>query len=1181
MTILSNLYAEKIFAEHPLALWALDENIEYFSFITESQRKPVPGNSDWVVSGGSFGNVVSGNYDNSPLPENIPFGKSHTMALYGNTPAALFSTVTATGPVIEITKTQLSISAYFYDNVSSAISYTIGYLYQIPGEDPVTVTKTFATNTYLDGWALVSATFLDLPEEVSFVRPIFGVSYLANQDNEYLFHINGIAMGYESEEFLATSLGVSPEGVADISEITSVNFANQLGVPAFSYGLSDNEGYYFISDGDLKAKNTGIPMVYGAQNVTRLYPNDSIPSAIFPSLGFMSKNQSKSEYTAEFWLRVATDKNASGKIFGPVDKNSGLFIDGDFIRLKVDNKVASYNISNWFRPMLIDVVVSESSARLMINAETVISIDIDQSIFDQLSNDEWIGFYVPEGIQYLELDAFAIYSYSTPSILAKRRLAYAQAVDAPDGTSKTFGGKIALVDYSVADYTSNYSYPDIGRFNQGFGSNITINSSSLNVPNYPDQQIVFESSSIESLVENSASVESLYGYSGISLLEDACHFKFDRFLLSDSEIAGMYGVFKPADISAYDPSVEQTIIAIYNKANGNNFRISLVDGGLRYSANINSIYTELLFEPGLATVPSFAVGFSIENIREYFDKSLSSFFDNPSQLEMYIGSNPDFSNRFLGTIYRFGLCNAQNYSEISQYFLRYTDEPYDVGPLELNPQGESSFWSLVLDGGDPGSDYSIPQILSHIASYTISIKNIFGVIVPDIAVSSYWQDSIALSHFAQYVQTPSGSYYDLDFIQFNIDYASNYSEFYGLLDTSESLVKTYVSFQPNGAGANRKLDSFTNIIPINTNRTVLPGPEWINTAYEVVDRSIIYMPKNVNINDLSIVTHLQMNVDGVRSNPIEIKRIEYASQAFNDETSNPIGTKHAVDMIPYARSSQFIDFKAFNPYLIYKRSTPYLYLTDSSGIEIIGNTDQYISRGVLMQVNELAAPNYKMKSLQMFTKPSLKRFSAIPELMFEIEYGSDTIKFFVTKTNAKGTRGKIAAIYSSTGNTVNGIAFYLNGKLVKDPILTINEWSALGVSFALPLNFDNFVGSVRLCGNMLFNAISYYESTYLEEIERQIIRDWEDVRILNFDGGSKLYEWLDTLQPFPGATYNWGEVLVISTIDYYGADIERLFGAYTGVNRLIADDSVGIKIGKSNFVIRNQIKKSTFTVNPV
>ena len=47
MTV-SNIYAEKIFAEHPIDLWVLDDQADYVSLITESQRQiwTAPG---WIL----------------------------------------------------------------------------------------------------------------------------------------------------------------------------------------------------------------------------------------------------------------------------------------------------------------------------------------------------------------------------------------------------------------------------------------------------------------------------------------------------------------------------------------------------------------------------------------------------------------------------------------------------------------------------------------------------------------------------------------------------------------------------------------------------------------------------------------------------------------------------------------------------------------------------------------------------------------------------------------------------------------------------------------------------------------------------------------------------------------------------------------------------------------------------
>ncbi len=45
----SNLYAEKIFAEHPIALWALDDKAEYATLISEAQRN-MDDAMHWTVS---------------------------------------------------------------------------------------------------------------------------------------------------------------------------------------------------------------------------------------------------------------------------------------------------------------------------------------------------------------------------------------------------------------------------------------------------------------------------------------------------------------------------------------------------------------------------------------------------------------------------------------------------------------------------------------------------------------------------------------------------------------------------------------------------------------------------------------------------------------------------------------------------------------------------------------------------------------------------------------------------------------------------------------------------------------------------------------------------------------------------------------------------------------------------
>jgi hypothetical protein len=107
----SNLYAEKIYSEHPLVLWALDDQLDYISLITENQRNI---NSGWSITNGvtSSGSSISGE----------PFSDSVTTILTGNLSVNPTMDITAISPTIININTlnndleTFSIGTYFYSN---------------------------------------------------------------------------------------------------------------------------------------------------------------------------------------------------------------------------------------------------------------------------------------------------------------------------------------------------------------------------------------------------------------------------------------------------------------------------------------------------------------------------------------------------------------------------------------------------------------------------------------------------------------------------------------------------------------------------------------------------------------------------------------------------------------------------------------------------------------------------------------------------------------------------------------------------------------------------------------------------------------------------------------------------------------------------------------------------------
>jgi len=42
----SNIYAEKAYSDHPLAMWALDDQLDYVSYLNDSTRDL---SADWTV----------------------------------------------------------------------------------------------------------------------------------------------------------------------------------------------------------------------------------------------------------------------------------------------------------------------------------------------------------------------------------------------------------------------------------------------------------------------------------------------------------------------------------------------------------------------------------------------------------------------------------------------------------------------------------------------------------------------------------------------------------------------------------------------------------------------------------------------------------------------------------------------------------------------------------------------------------------------------------------------------------------------------------------------------------------------------------------------------------------------------------------------------------------------------
>lgn len=1198
----SNLYAEKIFSEHPLALWALDDTADYVGLISEANRNI---QSEWTLDGAEVVSGLAASAPKSPFPDSISSRILLDVPTGPTFSAKLVSPDLSNLANMNQDLETISVSTFLYSNSVYVESVSIGYEYTDPTTSLVVVEKKDFTNISYNLWQPLSAT-LPIVNKDATIRIFISINTVEGgiASTDYEFYINGITCGQWSEEFNLTSLGSTVQAFPE-----DIAVPGTFCVIADAYGLQASNGYYLANETSLFAKNTSIPLVYGASGVTKLIENFELPSLILPGQGFLNESGRYNEYTVEFWARIDSDASEPRRIFGPIASADGLYVEPGFLTLKIGNSIASHFIGEWYRPMLIDIRVVRDGANLLVNGEQVLSIAFDTdtlelpSILSQpaLKEQDWIGFYCYSDVPSFEIDCVAIYSYQVPISVAKRRWVYGQAVESPEGINSAYGGSSAFIDYTFANYAVNYSYPGLAQWQQGSFDNLSATASVLRTPEYNLPEIYLESKTPEQFyLSNEAAQSETNTY--ITFRPDSswnnkdCYINFTNFNILSDQIHSIYGVFK---VKEDDTSI-QTLFKFYNILTGDYFAIRKDGANIDYYISINGEETEFYSEQDFPINEIFAVGINIEKLAQTFGGEISAFFGNTNGLRMYVAGD-DEGNTFTGNIYSIGFSTNFNSSEIIDHF---------------DSNGFAIFGSGL-------------QLLDHTASYTLLPTRSYDSFYLDIGVSGYWQDYMPLSYFAKSVKNDVGNeYYDLDFLQLNIDYPSptktieaevavdsflyedllydfanpeqkTYADLDNALftewadyedmaqksvkqfsyDTSKAIVKSYITFQYIDEGANYPNSHFTTT-HIPTNEKILDMSEnqdWYTTKFEVLDNTLIYPSKTIDFNEVAIVYHLDFKTRGILTKPIKLKGLSIASQAFDNNSTSPIGTRFGNNIYPYTKSAIGYDYKAKNPFSIYKGSTPYLYMTKNSGIEIRGDFDQYTGRGLSFPVNQAVADNYTVSAMQLWYRNDARTFSLNPVQIFQIEYQSDIINFYSVAINDSGTRARIYAIRQSSNSVIEDITYYVNGRQVLEPVITIGEWSVIGMSFANSLDFSLFLGSININGQGLFNNISYYQANNLQQVQSRITRPW--VRV--YENDTLEFTWESWRTATNGDEISWDNTLTVSVTEAYAINPSAVYSTYIGTNKIIIDDNEGMVFDADKLRVFESVEWSSATVVPV
>jgi hypothetical protein len=1179
MTTASNLYASRVFSEHPIASWPLDDDVSYISLISEAQRSF----DLWTLTNCTY-------VDYLPFPDN-PFPN-------GPFPYSTFSEVTATDPniVLEAFSPNLfnlqdlsqlmntfAINMYLYTD-GSIQSYEYGYRYLDPFTGSYIEETLVSESVSSSSWIRVGATF-NPPNVNASAQVVLRVTFAGSASPSVV--MNGLSVGQWSEQVSNKSLGASTELIN--SELQTI-IGPYYGVPIEAYGISDKDGYILSNDGMLLATNIGVPMVYGSDNVTRLKSNiedltNTIPAVVIPGCGFLNESGKYNSYTFEMWIRLENNQVQDRRIWGPLSSNDGLYISRGYLTLVIGNSFQSYFVSDWYRPMLVHITVRENAASVLINGEEVISFTFDTSslVLPSITED-WIGFYCYYDMPLYEIDCVSILPYIIPSAVAKKRFAWGQGVESPENINTAYQGVASYLDYPYAQYTANKVYPDLQYWDSGYFENLVASKRSLSLPNYQLPFIQLSDKTTKEFYSDNHLIQVIGESNFVSFRpnatwENPSYMLFTSLNVLTDVVRGMWGVFEvESDIS------EERPLIVLQRINDQSTRIEITINGLEVSYRLyqNNVLYPLEFSFNVSIDVPFSVGFHFPRLFDTYAGIIGEFFGDPSQVQMFVGGNG--TDTFEGKIYTIGFSNQSNLNEIENHF-------QDDGLAAI----------------DSGQD-----LILHLGSYSLLPTVKFNQMLLDIGVSAYWEEYFPMSVFAGYKTDQYGnSDYGVDFLQYNIGYPTtstiSYEEVTGswsyeeLLeeyfspivrtyealdnslitgydsyddlenrvivsssyDFSDSSVRTYVTFQRTSGGANRPLSdySISQSIPDTNVLDVTQYPDQFSTKFEVKDNSIIYPPTTIDVNNLSVVVHLDVKVFGIKSNPLNIRRMSLSSKTLESSTFSEIGTRFGTKMYPYSKVGMYFDNKKKNPYAITKESVPYLYLTKTSGIEPLGLREFDIERGVSIPINGQQSQDTKVSAMQLWIRYSDDNIPFVPTTLFSLDAKNIDIGFNII-SDSSTYRAKLTSVDLSTGLDYTALTFFQDGVKVLTPYLEKNKWTVIGISFSQPIDFSNYVGSINLFQSAVFNNIVYYRASDLQEIQSVIYRNWESVDGTPLSPLDWQY-WKVYETPYG----KWDNVLKIAETGIYGTSPEDIYRSYSGTNREIIDDSAGLIVSQDGTVI--------------
>jgi len=872
----------------------------------------------------------------------------------------------------------------------------------------------------------------------------------------------------------------------------SINLNGLYGVGAEVYGFGNDFGYYISpnsSPSNLLVFNNAIPIVYGAQNSTSIYSGDGTPALIIPGKGFMHDFGKNKNITVEFWAKIVSDENTTERrIFGPINSTDGLYVNGPFLTLKVGNAVGSHYVGQWGRPMLIDISYTDEKISLIVNGAPVLLLDFDinYTTFNTEPEDNWLAFFAYDSIPVINLDCISIYPYGVSNKQAKLHFVYGQAVEEPESKNTEVSDLPILIDYQMSKTAGNHNYPDHSVWSDGYTRNLSINNRQLSAIAMEKPEISFSiegTSKSDWLYTNKINNELVNRSSKFLRMKprkyndqasggtvftadywtENSNFFFEGLRVGSKRAEGFYLV---GVADRYIANKSEVIVDILDDLK-NRFSIIInypSAGG--QTATIQYVYngTSILYSFTLTSTQDFSVGLNIQDfIDSVNNDEVEQFFSNAEDLSVFFGGASDYSSTFSGSIYSFGFLTSLDISLIDGYVSGGSKVGY-VSAGQGAPAGWSSDGPGVFSNGV--LEKNIVRLKTAICGVTVKPTMTFDVYDIDVSSNGYWADIIPLKILSKEV----GSQYSVDYLQLNIDFPE-------FSNTSNSTVRSYVSFLDVDDTDTMYSNMYDVSVPAGG---IISTTNWATQRYEFVNGSIVKIPPIGSVDsELSIKIEIEVTAKDIFRNPIKIRRLEVASHAFDGQQQ--VGTKSGKDIYGVG-SNCFLK--------LHKLSTPYMYFSKNSGIKLLDSTNSFNgSSFIRVPINEFNSSGYYLSVLQFAFRSDFSFVNAtVYDIIRMILPQSVTYDIYATG-QSNGTAN--IAIDNIASNTVTVL---VNGK--SSATIRPFEWNIVTIGFLEPLNFGNINPAIetglRLVNNFSYDGISVYQIPE-EKLNRQIFFDqWSD-----------------------------------------------------------------------------------------